>query len=59
MSAYLRSSQPEILPVSATDVASVVCGNSANVDNYTENNEADTSEDLHDTEDEFNLFCQP
>lgn len=44
------------LPVSSTDVASVICWNAATVDYYSQDDEAYAGEDLHHTEDEFDLI---
>lgn len=44
------------LPVSSANVASVVCRNATAVDYYSEEYEAYASDDLHYTEDEFNLL---
>jgi len=44
------------LPVSCTNVASVVCWNATAVDYYSKDHEAYAGDDLHDTEDEFDLF---
>jgi hypothetical protein len=44
------------LPVSCTNVTSVVCWNAAAVDDDSKNHEAYASGDLHDTKDELDLF---
>jgi hypothetical protein len=43
-------------PVSCTNVASVVCWNATAVDYYSKEYEACAGDDLHYTEDEFDLF---
>ncbi len=44
------------LPVSCTNVASVVCRNAAAIDYYSKNQEAYAGDDLHQTEKEFDLL---
>lgn len=44
------------LPICSTDVASGVCWNAAAVDYYSEDDETDTGDDLHNAEGEFDLF---
>ena len=44
------------LPVSCTNVASVVCRNAAAVDYYSKNYEAYAGGDLHQAEKEFDLL---
>lgn len=44
------------LPVSCTNVASVVCWNATAINDYSKDHEADTGDDLDHTEDEFDLF---
>lgn len=46
------------IPVSCTNVASVVGRDAADVDDDTKDHEAYAGEDLDDTEDEFDLFNQ-
>lgn len=38
-----------------TNIASLIGGDAATVNNDSENHEADTSDDFHDTEDELDL----
>ena len=44
------------LPVSCTNVASVVCRNATAIDYYSKNHEAYAGDDLHQTESEFDLL---
>ena len=47
------------LPVSSTNVTSVVCWNAAAVDDYSQDDEAYASNDLHQAENEFDLSNHP
>lgn len=44
------------LPVSCTNVASIVCWNTTAVDDDSKDNKARAGDDLHDGEDEFHLL---
>ena len=46
------------LPVSCTNVASVVCRNATAIDYYSKNQEAYAGDDFHCTEKEFDLLNQ-
>jgi len=56
VSACLKEGINMIIPVSGTDIPSVIGGNTATVDDYTQNHETNAGGDLHYAENEFDLY---